>query len=265
MVALDTGNVLLQQRAGDGELTGTWEFPGGHLDAGESPLEAALREFTEEVGAAVPTDARTVNSFDMAGWRCFVVEVPRQAEVVPGSLPQSGDVPAQIRWLAPRDALQLNLRPELVNAPWQLIGRLGKGTGLVTTVPGTLEDHVFGLLLRHYPPTDLQWVRECDWQEDHHVRLAQIDMAHRPGGRDMKRVESMTQAIEHGFEPPAIVLVKAGDEYKIADGYHRSDALKTAGIEYTAAYVGIPRSGGKHIGKWLTEMQYDASNKPSKK
>ena len=31
----------------------TWEMPGGHREAGESPLEAAARELHEETGAVV--------------------------------------------------------------------------------------------------------------------------------------------------------------------------------------------------------------------
>lgn len=39
------GSVLLLQH-----LEGTWVFPKGHLDPGESALEAALREVEEEAG-----------------------------------------------------------------------------------------------------------------------------------------------------------------------------------------------------------------------
>jgi 8-oxo-dGTP pyrophosphatase MutT (NUDIX family) len=37
---------------------GIWMQPGGHIDAGETPAEAALREATEELGLAVEHPAR---------------------------------------------------------------------------------------------------------------------------------------------------------------------------------------------------------------
>jgi 8-oxo-dGTP pyrophosphatase MutT (NUDIX family) len=44
LVAYDTGRALFCERAG----TGVWETPGGHVEPGEMPLEAALRELAEE-------------------------------------------------------------------------------------------------------------------------------------------------------------------------------------------------------------------------
>jgi len=46
------GKVLLQKRIGaHGE--GTWCFPGGHLEFGESPEQTALREVKEEVNVDI--------------------------------------------------------------------------------------------------------------------------------------------------------------------------------------------------------------------
>lgn len=44
------GRVLLVQRGPDGDHPGEWAFPGGHVEPGESPEQAARREAFEEVG-----------------------------------------------------------------------------------------------------------------------------------------------------------------------------------------------------------------------
>ncbi|MEO6799908.1 MAG: NUDIX domain-containing protein [Rhodanobacter sp.] len=50
-VLLDaTGRVLLAQRPVGKHLAGLWEFPGGKLEPGESPLAALARELHEELG-----------------------------------------------------------------------------------------------------------------------------------------------------------------------------------------------------------------------
>ncbi|MGE0399936.1 MAG: phage portal protein [Kofleriaceae bacterium] len=57
VLAMDTGRVLMLQRALDPEDPngGYWEFPGGHIEPDELPVDAALREWSEEVGAPAPT------------------------------------------------------------------------------------------------------------------------------------------------------------------------------------------------------------------
>jgi 8-oxo-dGTP pyrophosphatase MutT (NUDIX family) len=59
--AADTGRVLMLQRALDPEdpAAGMWEFPGGHLEEGESPLRGAWREWAEEVHAIPPPGVTT--------------------------------------------------------------------------------------------------------------------------------------------------------------------------------------------------------------
>jgi 8-oxo-dGTP diphosphatase len=49
---------LVGQRSPDQVLAGFWEFPGGKIEAGESDLEAAVRECFEETGVTVAAVGR---------------------------------------------------------------------------------------------------------------------------------------------------------------------------------------------------------------
>jgi len=44
------GEVLIGQRRADQPMASQWEFPGGKIEAGESPEQALARELDEELG-----------------------------------------------------------------------------------------------------------------------------------------------------------------------------------------------------------------------
>ena len=52
----EEGRFLIQQRGEEQMLGGLWEFPGGKLEEGETPEQAALREVREETGLAVEVE-----------------------------------------------------------------------------------------------------------------------------------------------------------------------------------------------------------------
>jgi 8-oxo-dGTP pyrophosphatase MutT (NUDIX family) len=82
--AADTGRVLMLQRAhtNDDPAAGFWEFPGGKLDPGETPLDAARREWAEETGCVVPDgDVAGTWTSPNGAYQGFVVVVAAEADV----------------------------------------------------------------------------------------------------------------------------------------------------------------------------------------
>jgi 8-oxo-dGTP diphosphatase len=63
------GRVLLTRRRDTNPIfDGRWHLPSGKLDAGESVLDAAIREADEEVGVLIdPTDLRHVHTLHVNG------------------------------------------------------------------------------------------------------------------------------------------------------------------------------------------------------
>jgi ADP-ribose pyrophosphatase YjhB (NUDIX family)/GNAT superfamily N-acetyltransferase len=112
MVVDDAGRVLLVQRGHEPER-GRWTFPGGRLEEGESPAEAAVREVREETGLEIevheelwslvrPVDDR--HDYEIHDFR---------ATVVGGDLRPGDDAP-DARWFAPEQLADLPLTEDLL-------------------------------------------------------------------------------------------------------------------------------------------------------
>ena len=71
-----------------------WEFPGGHLETGELPEEAALRELYEETG--ILGTAKAVEENLILGGYVVLVRVDR--EVSPDSWSSSDDSIEEVGW-----------------------------------------------------------------------------------------------------------------------------------------------------------------------
>ncbi len=104
------GRVLLQQRPAGKSLAGLWEFPGGKLEAGETPEDALIRELEEELGIAVPHACLAPAAFASAplGERHLVLllYIARKWVGVPRALEATA-----LKWVRPADMHALPMPP----------------------------------------------------------------------------------------------------------------------------------------------------------
>lgn len=104
------GRVLVAQRPVGSNLAGLWEFPGGKIEAGETPEAALARELTEELGIATrPEDFETI-AFVSHGYGDFhlllLLYLCRRWSGTP--LGQQGQ---PLRWEAPEALASLAMPP----------------------------------------------------------------------------------------------------------------------------------------------------------
>ena len=104
----DAGRLLLVQRGRD-PGAGRWSLPGGRVEPGETPAEAAAREVAEETGlvvtigallAPVPIGDYVVHDF---------------AATISGGELRAGDDASDVRWCSLADAELLPLTDNLLD------------------------------------------------------------------------------------------------------------------------------------------------------
>lgn len=91
-------------------MGGTWAVPGGALAHGETPVEAAVREFREEVGMALAPDrVALVHEDDHGGWSYWtvVVDVDERFPLPTGVNWETSEV----RWVSADELAGLSLLP----------------------------------------------------------------------------------------------------------------------------------------------------------
>lgn len=90
-----------------------WTLPGGHIEAGESILEAAMREAEEETGlklkpVKILTFGELINSKDFHRPAHFIY-FDCVFEVIKGKLKLQKDELTESKWLTPQEALKRKL------------------------------------------------------------------------------------------------------------------------------------------------------------
>lgn len=99
------GRVLLAQRPPGKHLAGLWEFPGGKLEAGETPVDGLVRELREELGIEASVDGPLIRVPWRYGERSLLLDarIVRRWQGEPASLDGQ-----DLRWVAP-SSVELDL------------------------------------------------------------------------------------------------------------------------------------------------------------
>lgn len=117
-----TNQVLVGKRLA-GAAQGAWAFPGGHIEAGETPMDAAIAELWEEAGIRLPppVEARWFTSYVASQDRIFRI---RTATIEVGELHDARrSEELEPRWITVNEAVR---HPKILPGPrWILQQWLG--------------------------------------------------------------------------------------------------------------------------------------------
>jgi 8-oxo-dGTP diphosphatase len=104
------GRVLLAERPQGKPLAGLWEFPGGKVDAGETPERALIRELAEELGIDVHESCLAPLAFASHAYPEFHLLMPlyvcrRWQGIV---IPREGQ---RLKWVRPSQLAEYKMPP----------------------------------------------------------------------------------------------------------------------------------------------------------
>ena len=98
------GRVLIARRPEGKTMAGLWEFPGGKIEAGESPEDALVRELREELGIAVKPPCLAPFTFASHSYDAFHLLMPlyvcRRWDGEPKAREHSA-----VAWIRPRELM----------------------------------------------------------------------------------------------------------------------------------------------------------------
>lgn len=102
------GRVFVQKRPPSGVWGSLWEFPGGRVEAGESPEQAEVREFMEETGFTVRvTQSHGIIRHGYTTYRltlhCFGLEFPGVQNAATPPQPPLLAAATEARWVTPQE------------------------------------------------------------------------------------------------------------------------------------------------------------------
>lgn len=217
LVAEDTGRVLMLQRYledGD-ENAGKWEFPGGKIDEGEGPFEAAQREWHEETGMVMPADAISSHQWDSSNgkYRGYVYRLPTESSLDlldrDLTINPDGDRFEAVAWVSPEDFDNHNLRPALLDDISQVRQTIGQSTsGSVAKAWEVGASRVVTKSLSDDEDEDEpEWEDESEWPEAEFSPADRPEFGEQVGQNRVKewfKVGDRVQVVPDGMDHPFI-------------------------------------------------------------
>jgi 8-oxo-dGTP diphosphatase len=119
-VIIRDGLILCARRGPDGNQAGLWEFPGGKVEARETPAQALVREIGEELGCQINVGdqiAESRHEYDSA-----VVRLTTFASTLVSGTPVAHEH-SDLRWLTPEQLPTLEWAPADVETVQLLAAR----------------------------------------------------------------------------------------------------------------------------------------------
>lgn len=120
---IDKGRLLAARRSAPAALAGRWELPGGKVELGETPQQALVREFKEELGIVIEPLERVAGAWPLQAGLILHVW---QAKLLRGE-PYPLQDHDKILWLAVEEALDIEWlepdRPAVAEVIKRLSGR----------------------------------------------------------------------------------------------------------------------------------------------
>lgn len=107
-ILMEAGKVLIARRRPDASQPGLWEFPGGKIEAGETPEECLRRELREELAVEIGVEGPFAESIHAQAGRTIRLRAYRVRLL--GGVPRPLEH-ADLAWAAPEELERYDFLP----------------------------------------------------------------------------------------------------------------------------------------------------------